>query len=117
MVRTLLTPRLIVVALVTLAAALALFLMPVGAAPSGQEPYPGETPTVAPTAVEPYVGTPEATETPEGTGAPVVPPPTGAGTSAGNSQSAPLIAIWGAIGLAAGAVVVWRIATWSQRSP
>jgi len=115
MVRILLTPRMIVVASVMLAAALGLFLMSVGPA-SGQEPYPGETPTVEPTVVEPYVGTPEATATPEATGAPAVPPATGVGTSGGDSQSAPLIAIGSAIGLAAAAVLVWRIASRPHQS-
>jgi len=114
MVRILSTPRMILVGFVMLAAALGLFLMPVGAAPPEQEPaYPGETPI----AVLPEVATPEVTGTPEVIGTPTVPPPTGAGTGGGDSRSAPLMAIGGAIALAAGAAVVWRIGSRPHRSP
>ena len=41
--------------------------------------------------------------------APAAPPATGAGMGGGDSSSAPLIAIWGAIALAVGGVMVWRI--------
>lgn len=43
-------------------------------------------------------------------------PPTGAGTGGGNSWSAPLIAIWSGIALAAGAVLVWQIGSRRRRS-
>lgn len=48
--------------------------------------------------------------------APVAAPPTGAGTGGGDSWSAPLIAIWSATALAAGAVLVWRIGSRRRRS-
>ena len=116
MVRILSTPRMILVGFVMLAAALWQFLMPVGAAPPQQETYPGETPTVAPIGVLPEVATPEVTGTPEVIGTPTVPPATGGGMGGGNSQSAPLMAIGGAIALAAGAAVVWRIGSRPHRS-
>jgi hypothetical protein len=51
MVRILSTPRMILVGFVMLAAALGLFLMPVGATPPGQEPYPPPYPSPCPCAV------------------------------------------------------------------
>lgn len=110
MVRILSTPGMIVVGVFMVAAALGLFSTSVGAAPPPQYPYPGERPAVTPTAVLPYVATPEVT------GTPAVPPPTGAGTGDGDSWSAPLIAIGSAIALAAGAAVVWRIGSRGHRS-
>jgi hypothetical protein len=47
---------------------------------------------------------------------PVVPPATGAGTGGGDSWSASLIAICGAIALAAGSVLVWQIGSRRRRS-
>jgi len=47
---------------------------------------------------------------------PKVPPATGVGTGGGNSSSMPLIAIWSAIAVAAGAVLVWRIGSRRRRS-
>jgi hypothetical protein len=48
---------------------------------------------------------------------PAVPPPTGVGTGDGNSWSASLIAIGGAVALAAGAVLVWGMGSRRRRSP
>jgi hypothetical protein len=198
------TPRMIVVGFVMLAVALGLFLMPVGATPPGQEPYPPPYPSPCPCAVVVSAGeaapstgecipiicrvtdaagasaveigctmsilsqpetdavlTPASAMTdekgeaaaelcvgsapgpivvvaeaeccqgqvqvvvqpptptavlPEST-PPAAVPPTGVGTGDGNSWSAPLIAIWGAVALAAGAVLVWGIGSRRHRSP
>jgi hypothetical protein len=48
---------------------------------------------------------------------PAVPPPTGVGTGDGNSWPASLIAIWSAVALGVGAVLVWRIGSRRRRSP
>jgi hypothetical protein len=47
---------------------------------------------------------------------PAAPPPTGLGADDGTSWFAPLIAIWGAVALAAAAVVVWQIGSRRHRS-
>jgi hypothetical protein len=203
MVPILSTLRMILIGFATLAAALGLFLMSVGASPPGQEPYPPPYPSPCPCAV--VVSTDEAApstdecilitcQVTDGEGAPTVgtectmsilsqpgtdatltqasvttdekgeataelcggsapgpivvlaeaeccqgqlevtvqeptaalpeatppakAPPTGAGTgtSDGNSWSAPLIAIWSGIALAAGAVLVWQISSRRRRS-
>jgi hypothetical protein len=197
------TPRMVVVGLAMTTAALGLFSMSVGAAPSLQEPYPPPYPSPCPCAVvasaaevappigecvpiiclvtdaegTPKVGaectvsilsqpgtdatlTPtsivtdekgEATaelcvggvpgsivvlaeaeccqgqvqvtaQLPAPSGTPPQPispaaaPATGAGTGGGDSWAAPLIAIWSAIALAAGAVLVWRVGSRRRRS-
>ena len=196
------TPRMILIGFVMLAAALGLFLMPVGATPPGQEPYPPPYPSPCPctvvvsageaapstgecipivcrvtdaedapavevgctmsilsqpgtdaaltpasavtdekgeAAAELCVGSapgpivvlakadccqgqvqvtvqPPTSVLPEST-PPAAPPSTGAGTGDGNSWSAPLIAIWGAVALAAGAVFVWGIGSRRRQSP
>lgn len=197
MVRTASVPRMIFIGLFTVAAALGLFLMPVGAAPPRQAPYPAPCPCVvvvsageaapstgacipivcgvtnaegapavgvectmsilsqpgtdatltsasamtnekgeataelcvgsapgsvvvlaesgccqgqvqvtaqSPTAVAPAERTPAAL------------PATGTGTGGSDSWFSPLIAVWGAIALAAGAVLVWRIDSRRRRS-
>ena len=198
------TPRMILVGFVMLAVALGLFLMPVGATPPGQEPYPPPYPSPCPCAVVVSAGeaapstgecipiicrVTDAAGAPaveiactmsilsqQGTDAALTPasamtdekgeaaaelcvgsapgpivvvaeaeccqgqvqvvvqaptptavlpeltppaavPPTGVGTGDGNSWSAPLIAIWGAVALAAGAVLVWGIGSRRHRSP
>lgn len=200
MVRIALTPRMILVGLVALAAALGLLSASVGAAPPQQEPYPppvcpcvvtvsvgevatsagdcipitckasdtegapvvnlectmsvisqpGTDATVTPRSVttdengeataELCVGStagpivvlaeteccgskgqvqvtaqPPTTALPEFT-PPAALPPTGVGTGDGNSWFAPLTAIWSAMALAAGAVLVWRIGGRRRRS-
>ena len=204
MVRIASTLGMIVVGFVMLAVALGLFLMPVGATPPGQEPYPPPYPSPCPCAVVVSTGetapstgecipiicrvtdaagalaveigctmsilsqpgtdaalTPASAMTDEkGEAAaelcvgsapgpivvvaeaeccqgqvqvvvqpptptavlleltpPAVPPSTGAGTGDGNSWSASLIAIGGAVALAAGAALVWGIGSRRHRSP
>jgi hypothetical protein len=203
MVSTASTLRMIVAGLLTVAAALGLFLMPAGATPPGQEPYPPPYPSPCPCAVVVSAGeaTPSTGEcipiiclVTDGEGAPQVgaectlsilsqpgtdaaltqasattddkgeataelcvgstpgaivvlgeseccqgqvqvtvqsptptaplaeftppaaPPPTGLGPDDGSSWFAPLIAIWGAVALAAAAVVVWQIGSRRRRS-
>jgi hypothetical protein len=195
------TPRMILIGFIMLAAALGLSLMPVGATPPGQEPYPPPYPSPCPCVVlvsageaAPSTGecipiicrVTDAEDTPAvevectmsilsqpGTDATLTPasamtdekgeataelcvgsapgpivvlaeaeccqgqvqvtvraptavlpestppaaaPSTGAGTGDGSSWSAPLIAIWSAAALAAGAVFVWGIGGRRRRS-
>jgi hypothetical protein len=203
MVSTASTLRMIVAGLLTVAAALGLFLMPAGARPPGQEPYPPPYPSPCPCAVVVSAGeaAPSTGEcipivclVTDGEGAPQVgaectmsilsqpgadaaltqasvttddkgettaelcvgstpgtivvlgeseccegqvqvtvqsptpatplaeftppsaPPATGLGAGDGSSWFAPIAAIWGAVALAAAAVVVWRIGSRRRRS-